>query len=280
MVLGVIFGCNKTPEFTQLESGLGFRYVDQLEGEKPKVGDLMKVKMSHYLGDSLIYESSKDGIYLNPYTGTPPKLSEALNLCGAGDSVQVQMSLGEYGRMIQMPMSPRMDTSRLVTWNIRVDEIENESIILERLTKEQAETDEKLINDYIVKNNLEANSTEEGVYYVISQEGDGQFPKPGDNVFVNYTLTRLDGFVVDTSREDVARANNQYSDRRTYVPYGFELGTRGIIQGWNIGLQKFSKGARGTLFVPSAYGYDTRGKGAEVPPNTVLVFDIELVDIK
>ena len=276
----MICGCEKEAEFVQLESGLGFRYVDKLEGNKPRVGDIMKVNMSHYLGDSLIFESQDGGIFLNPNQGTPPSLSQALNMCGAGDSVQIQMSLGEYGKMISLPMSPKMDTSQIVVWSIRVEEVENESTLLERMTKEQTTIDEKLIQEYVVNNNLEPNVTDEGVYYLTLKDGNGQFPKQGDRVYVNYTVTRLDGFVVDTSREDVARANNQYSERRTYVPYDFELGARGIIEGWNIGIPMFSKGGRGTLLVPSEFAYAGRGKGAEVPPNTVLVFDIELVDIK
>ncbi|MFY0594096.1 FKBP-type peptidyl-prolyl cis-trans isomerase [Roseivirga sp.] len=280
LFLVIILGCEGQPEFTQLASGLSFRYVDQQEGNKPRVGDIMKVQMSHFLGDSLIFETKEGGIFINPITGAPPNLSEALKMCGTGDSVQIQMSLGKYGRMIQMPMSPKMDTSQIVTWNMRVDEVDNESTILARMRSEQLEKDEELIQEYIVNNNLETTRTDEGLHYVTLQEGNGQFPKLGDKVSVNYTLTRLDGTVLDTSREDVARANNQYSDRRTYVPYEFEIGTQGIIEGWNLGVPKFSKGGRGKLIVPSVFGYGVQGKGAEVPPNTVLVFDIELVDIK
>lgn len=279
-LVGFVLSCEQEPEFFQLESGLKFRYVDQQEGNKPKVGDIMKVDMSHYLGDSLIYESESSGIFLNPNAGLPPNMIEALNMCGKGDSVQIQMSLGEYGGLTRLPMSPEMDTAQVVTWNIRVVDVDNESTILARMKTAQAEVDEKLINDYIVNNNLEAQSTDEGVYYVTLKEGNGQYPAMGSEVSVNYTVRRLDGFFVDTSNEELARANNQYSERRQYVPYTFTIGGPGIIQGWNIGIPKFGKGGGGKLLVPSEFAYGPRGRGAEVPPNTVLVFDIEVVDFK
>lgn len=279
-LVGFALSCEQEPEFVQLESGLKFRYVDQQEGNKPKVGDVMKVEMTHFLGDSLVYESGLGGIFLNPNAGIPPNLSEALNMCGSGDSVQIQMSLGEYGVLTRLPLSPDMDTTQMITWNIRVKEVDNESTILARMKEEQSQIDESLIKEFIVNNNYEAESTDEGVHYVILKKGNGQFPTAGNEVSVNYTVRRLDGVLVDTSSEELARANNQYSERRTYAPYTFTLGAQGTIQGWNIGIPKFSKGGGGRLLVPSEFAYGPRGRGAEVPPNTVLVFDIELVDFK
>lgn len=279
-LIGFVLGCEKEPEFVQLEKGLKFRYIDQQEGNKPRVGDVMKVEMTHFLGDSLVFESEEGGIYLNPNAGAPPNLSEALNMCGNGDSVQIQMSLGEYGVLTRLPLSPDMDTTQIVTWNIKVTEVDNESTILARMKEEQAEIDENLIKEFIVNNNYESESTDEGVYYVILKEGNGKYPVAGNEVSVNYTVRRLDGVLVDTSSEELARANNQYSERRTYAPYTFTLGAPGTIQGWNIGIPKFSKGGGGRLLVPSEFAYGPRGRGAEVPPNTVLVFDIELVDFK
>lgn len=280
VLIGFAFSCEQEAEFVQLESGLKFRYVDQQEGNKPRVGDVMKVEMSHYLGDSLIFESELGGIFINPNAGAPPNLSEALNMCGNGDSVQIQMSLGEYGVLTRLPLSPGMDTTQVVTWNIRVTEVDNESTILAKMKEEQSEVEEKLIKEFIVNNNYEAESTDEGVYYVTLIEGNGKYPIAGNEVSVNYTVRRLDGFLVDTSSEELARANDLYSERRTYAPYTFTLGAEGTIQGWNIGIPKFSKGGGGRLLVPSEFGYGPRGSGPEVPPNTVLVFDIELVDFK
>lgn len=280
LVLVVSFGCDTTPKFTQLESGLSYRVVDNTGGEKPKNGDMMIMDMDHYLGDSAIFVSNREtGYFLNPNTGAPPQLRDALVMCGEGDSIQIQMSLGEYAGLMRLPLSPDMDTTELVTWNIRVNEIENESTILERLRNEQLAKDRDLIDTYLVNNNLEAQATEDGVYYIISKQGNGKFPEVGNRVFVDYKLELLDGTLIDTSDEELAKENNLYDPQRKYGPISFELGGRGIIPGWNMGIPKFSKGGGGKLFIPSIYGYGARDNGT-IPPNSVLIFDVEVTDFK
>ena len=61
------------------------------------------------------------------------------------------------------------------------------------------------------------------------------------------------------------------------LPIEFTLNT--LIQGWQIGFQKFKAGGKGKIIVPSVYGYGTQGSGS-IPPNTILVFDVELVSFR
>jgi FKBP-type peptidyl-prolyl cis-trans isomerase FkpA len=61
---------------------------------------------------------------------------------------------------------------------------------------------------------------------------------------------------------------------------GISFGLTQVITGWTLGLQKFKKGAVGKLIIPSPFAYGTSGAGADIPANTPLVFDIELVDFK
>lgn len=280
LVAFVFFGCNQTPEFVELESGFSYRILEDQGGDKLENGDMMIMDMDHYLGDSVIFESNREsGYFLNPNTGAPPQLRDVLVLCKEGDSAQIQMSLGKYASLMRLPLSPDMDTSALVTWNIRVNEIENESTILERLKNERLAEDRELIEDYLVNNNLEAQSTDDGLYYIISQQGNGEFPEVGNTVYVKYVLRLTDGTLIDTSYEELAKENDLYNPQRTYGPLSFELGSRGIIPGWNMGIPKFSKGGKGTILVPSVHGYGARSNGA-IPPNSVLIFDIEVTDFK
>lgn len=282
VIITSVFSCTeKVPEYTTLDSGLKFRFIDNKEGDLPQIGDVLVIDMNHTLEDSVLYESDKgNGYILNPNTGAPDNLREVLNLCSEGDSVQIQMSLGEYSKLTRLPITPETDTAQMVTWNIRVNEIENESTLIERKEKEQVTKDVELIKEFVVNNNLEAQATEEGLYYVISKKGNGQYPKIGDQVFVSYTLTLLDGTIIDTSNEELAKENNLFNADRKYGPLSFELGGTGIIRGWNIGIPKVSKGGKGKLLIPSSYGWGARGSGAQILPNTITIFDVEVVDIK
>lgn len=276
----VVVSCNQKPEFIQLDSGLKYRIVDNAEGEKAAEGDVMNLIMDHTWKDSVLYSGLDPlGNYLNPRTSVPPNLSEAFLAFGEGDSAQIEMTLGEYAQITNFPISEDLDSSETVRWNVRVLEIENEGTVLERIRNEQLEIDKGIIEDFLSEEGIEAEQTEEGLYYAIERKGNGAYPKEGDTVEVNYTLRTLDGRIIDTSFEDVAKENNLYNEQRAYEPLSFTLGGGGIIQGWNIGIPQVDKGGKGTLYIPSVYGYGNRGSGGNViPPNTVLIFEVEVVN--
>lgn len=103
----------------------------------------------------------------------------------------------------------------------------------------------------------------DGLRYEIVQPGTGAYPKPDDNVKVHYTGKLINGQVFDSSVE-----RNQ--------PAEFKLNE--VIPGWTEGLQKINKGGKIKLYVPPqlAYGDEPR---PGIPPGSVLIFDVELLDI-
>ena len=123
------------------------------------------------------------------------------------------------------------------------------------------------LNEYIdtlQNRGFDIDTTDLGVYYVIDSIGDGEFPTFGDTLDVNYTGFFLSGDVFDHSGGN---------------PYEVILGETSVIEGWTDGLQKFNKGGRGYLIIPSEYGYGSTGYGS-IPPFTTIVFNITLEDIK
>ena len=102
-----------------------------------------------------------------------------------------------------------------------------------------------------------------GLRYQIVTPGTGNPPKATDTVKVNYTGALIDGTVFDSSE-------------RQGKPLEFALNS--VIAGWTEGLQKISKGGKIKLFVPPSLGYGDDGRPG-IPPGSVLVFDVELLDI-
>ena len=126
-------------------------------------------------------------------------------------------------------------------------------------------TRDAAIEKYIADNNIQnVKGSPEGFYYVIDKEGAGEFPQVGKDVLVHYVGTRLDGKKFDSSR-----------DRGQ--PFSFPLGQGRVIKGWDKGIPLFREGSRGKLFLPSGVAYGERGAGGDIPANTPLIFDIEVM---
>lgn len=103
-----------------------------------------------------------------------------------------------------------------------------------------------------------------GLWYVVEKEGDGKaHPKMGDKVKVHYHGTLLDGRVFDSS---VAR----------HQPATFKVGQ--VIDGWNEALVEMSKGEKRTLIIPPDLAYGVHGVPGVIPPNSTLIFEVELLD--
>ena len=61
-------------------------------------------------------------------------------------------------------------------------------------------------------------------------------------------------------------------------PFSFQLGRGMVIRGWDEGITYFNKGAEGKIYIPSPLGYGAAGAGGVIPPNAVLIFEIQVLD--
>ncbi|MBP8760528.1 MAG: FKBP-type peptidyl-prolyl cis-trans isomerase [Parabacteroides sp.] len=107
-------------------------------------------------------------------------------------------------------------------------------------------------------------TTESGLQYKVVTEGKGVKPTAEDKVKVHYKGTLLDGKVFDSSIERGEPA---------------EFGVGQVIKGWTEGLQLMPVGSKYTFWIPSDLAYGERGAGQDIKPNSVLVFEVELLEI-
>jgi len=103
-----------------------------------------------------------------------------------------------------------------------------------------------------------------GLQFKILKEGSGRSPKAGDMVSVHYRGTFIDGKEFDSSYRKGKAADLQVD---------------GVIRGWTEALKMMKEGSKWQLFVPSELGYGQRGQGP-IPPNSTLIFEIELISVK
>ena len=119
---------------------------------------------------------------------------------------------------------------------------------------------------------MTANITE--LQKIDTQVGTGREAEPGFNVTVHYT-----GWLYDANAKDhKGKKFDSSLDRKE--PFNFFLGGGQVIQGWDEGFAGMKVGGKRTLIIPSEMGYGVRGAGGVIPPNAVLVFDVELLDVK
>ena len=178
---------------------------------------------------------------------------------------------------------------RLGAYEVKT-EAEMQAFYEEAMQKEQEKAAErakallveeaKSIEAYLTKNNLKAQKTESGLYYVIEKEGTGEVTTPGTTMYVNYAGYLLGGPLFDTSWPELAKANNMFSEERPYEPLPVNVGMGQVIPGWDEGLMLLKKGSKAKLIIPSPLGYGEAGAGEMIPANSILVFDVEVTDVQ
>jgi FKBP-type peptidyl-prolyl cis-trans isomerase len=107
-------------------------------------------------------------------------------------------------------------------------------------------------------------TTSSGLQYEVISEGTGESPSISDIVRVHYEGATIDGVVIDTTYD---------MGRPVDIPLD------GVIPGWAEGLRMMKEGGRAWLFLPPNLAYGARGAGGPIGPNTVLIFEVELLEI-
>jgi FKBP-type peptidyl-prolyl cis-trans isomerase FklB len=104
-----------------------------------------------------------------------------------------------------------------------------------------------------------------GLQYKILKPGEGKKPVLDDTVICQYRGTLIDGKEFDSSYKHNAPAT---------------FPVKGVIKGWTEALQLMPVGSKWELFIPPDLAYGERGAGADIGPNSTLIFEVELVSIK
>ncbi|TRX37466.1 peptidylprolyl isomerase [Flavobacterium sp. ZT3R18] len=138
---------------------------------------------------------------------------------------------------------------------------------------------------YIVTEKAKATTTPSGLAYSVITKGTGVKPVDGSTFYFHYAGYFEDGTLFDSSYEDVSKAYGKFDANRAaqngYKPFPFEAGKKeGMIQGFIEGLSNMSFGEKAIIFIPSNLAYGERGAGGVIPPNTNLIFELEMFEKK
>ena len=128
-----------------------------------------------------------------------------------------------------------------------------------------------------------ATTTPSGLAYKIVENGTGVKPANGATFYFNYAGYFEDGSLFDSSYENVNKAYGKYDERRAaqngYKAFPFVAGKKdGMIAGFIEGLENMGFGDKAVVFIPSNLAYGERGANGVIPPNTMLIFELEMLE--
>ena len=136
---------------------------------------------------------------------------------------------------------------------------------------------------YLATTKATATTTPTGLAYKIIQKGTGVKPANGTTFYFHYAGYFEDGTLFDSSYEDICKNYGKFDANRAaqngYQAFPFEAGKKdGMIPGFIEGLENMAFGDKAVVFIPSNLAYGERGAGGVIPPNTTLVFELEMME--
>ncbi|RYG53688.1 MAG: hypothetical protein EOO01_03675, partial [Chitinophagaceae bacterium] len=208
------------------------------------------------IGDSVIIRILSDSMFKADPAGMPPFIKKGHYLVTTIKLLNIYKNEAQADSARQVAMTKAL-------------EIQNKK------DEEQVKIDEQKLQDYFKKNNISPKKSPLGMYVEIQQEGTGNVLDTSTVAEVNYTGRTLDGKVFDSNTDPSFKHPEPLYVNLTNDP---SLG-QGVITGWKDGLLMMKKGSRGKFYVPSNLAYGSRGAGNDIPPYSVLIFDIEVTDV-
>ena len=186
--------------------------------------------------------------------------------------IQIGRSLKSQGADVSMPAlnAGLSDGITGKDGKLKPEELQQAMQKMQELVmKKQMEVADKNLkegDDWLAKNKAKAGvkTTESGLQYEVVKEGTGPMPKDTDMVKVQYTGTLINGDKFDSSRDRGEPA---------------EFPVKGVIPGWTEALKLMHVGSQYKLAIPAKLAYGPQGRPG-IPPNSPLLFDVELVDTK
>ncbi|MEM9885346.1 MAG: FKBP-type peptidyl-prolyl cis-trans isomerase [Bacteroidota bacterium] len=256
------------------------------EGASPKVGEYIHFRMYLRGDEGIVFSTEKNRVdnekykvaqYIIPKNPIPQM--DAFGMMSPGDSLTLYFQIDTMDRK-----PPGFENSDMVYYDIvlldilstgeynqaraargRAEEAEKQKIrdqespVIAQLKKVMAQYKNKELSTRL--------RTSGELEYVILQAGNGTKVESGNKIKHHFYCMLENG-------------NSFGGSYATGEPYEVIVGTKKIIEGWESGLRLFEEGSKGVLFVPSELAYGENGFGERVPPNTDLVFYIDMVEVR
>lgn len=255
--------------------GLMYKYHLNAPGREATLNDVVELQF--------VLKNSKDSVLRNTFeeghaivsTLQKPRFmgsfEEGLALMSAGDSCTFWINADSmFAKGIGAAMPTFIEKGSFLRFDVKMINVWSMEDYLQarELRKIEAQQKEdRFILEFLSKNDIQVTQIgETGIYYQQLTPGNGTHPQKGQQVKVHYTGKLINGKVFDSS---VSRGE----------PFVFTVGVGQVIEGWDYGIPNMTVGEKGVLYIPSYRGYGERGAGSSIPPDAILIFEVELIEV-
>jgi FKBP-type peptidyl-prolyl cis-trans isomerase len=282
-----IYSCT-SDRFKEGETGYQYKIVRDGEGPVFENNQYILMYMDYYYeDDSLLFTWTEKNTpvtlqYVDTIWERSGQVYHGLKKLKVGDSAifkvncanlyevafksNIPYGLNPFSEItIQIGIIKMLEPTEFRMWQANLFKTRREKI--QKRKEQQLLEDISLIDIYLEEQGLIGMELESGIRYIVREQGSGKKPEQGDQVLIHFMGYLLDGTQFDSSY-----------DRNE--PHEFTLGARTVIPGWEQSVAEMPLGSKITFYIPSGLAYGERGLGDMVEPNTVVVFDFELLDIK
>ena len=272
----VIYSCssNKFSDYTTDENGT--KYIVHYRGNdttKAVEEEIVTVNLVYRLEDSTLFNSRtledamKFPVIKPMFEGD---LYDALTLMGSGDSLTVVVVADSfYMKTAELPELPNfVEPGSNIYYDVKLlnhQSMAEFQLELDSIDKESSKQERALLQEYLIKNNINIDPTPSGLYFMPLVKGRGVRPDTGNMCQVYMSVRQLDG----------TQLFDNFEDRAVDVEFGKNFDTKGFMEG----LSMLRVGGSAELIVPSWIGVGNMGRES-VPPFTTLIYKIKLEAIR
>lgn len=268
--------------YRQNENDLYFKFLQDEKGPTAKLGDVVSLHMvmkndkGEELKNTYKEKGGKSMLFPVKFPTFPGDIYEAVTLMSAGDSANFLIPADSmYHRVFRKPLPANVQKGSLLVFVIKVEWIKTQDQIdipdvTITVDRKELEKEEKEIEAYFAKFEMEYKKTESGVYIHISNDSQDKAVTKGKTITLNYTGMFLDGKTFETTEQPGG----------DHKPLTVIVGNQQVIRGWEDAFLTMKRGGTYTIAVPSHLAFGKNGRGQVIPPNTPLLFEIQILTVE
>ncbi len=290
----IISSCN--PGFKKGEDGIEYKIISSGSGPTIKQGQFMQLHIGQYYDngktDSLLQDTRKGSPVIEPMDTAyiPPAYFKIISQLKKGDSLVMRILIDSMFAKNPETIPPYFKKGHYFITTVKLVNILKNKAEAESANKAEMEiaqrkdsinnialmaSDDKKIREYLANNKISATKAALGTYVQIIQPGTGPLIDTSVVVVTNYTGRTLDGKMFDSNTDP---SKGHVEPFKVNMTSDWSLGTS-VISGWTDGLKLLNKGAKAKFYIPSPLAYGSKQMGPDIKSNSILVFDIEVVDV-
>jgi FKBP-type peptidyl-prolyl cis-trans isomerase len=276
----MLAACNVNYEKTP--SGVAYKIFPAKNGEKLEPGKYVKFNMTLVLPEKRdsVFETTVGSFpaYDRIDTGKQNEYTfrEVLTKCSVGDSGVAVLSIDTLEKKHALEYNDVFTKGGTLQFRFKIlKAFKTENDVMSDYQNEmklENARETKSVEDYMAKKGIKGVKTKSGAYVVVENPGGDVKADSGKMAVIKYK-----GYL---QANDTVFDTNMDSSKGHPDAYNVLVGSHSVIPAWEEALPSFGKGGSGKVLVPAFLGYGPQGRPPVIPPNSNLIFDIQVLDVK